>query len=331
MTLTVTLPHQSYDITIEHGALSRAASLLNLNRRVLIVTDSGVPAEYARTIANQCQAPVVVTIEQGEAHKSLSTFETLCRTMLQENFTRKDCVVAVGGGVVGDLAGFAAASYMRGIDFYNIPTTLLSQVDSSIGGKVAVNFEGLKNILGAFYQPSAVLIDPDTLSTLDARQVASGMAEVIKMAITFDANFFSALETEQPSIEEIIYRSLQCKRRVVEEDEKEAGLRKVLNFGHTIGHAIESQGGYLHGECVAMGMPPMCAPPLRDRVTKVLEQYHLPTRFTGDPAKLFAATEHDKKATGTGVSVVTVSNIGSFSFESWSMDQLQQYLKEYFA
>lgn len=331
MTLTVTLPHQSYDITIEHGALSRAASLLNLNRRVLIVTDSGVPAEYARTIAKQCQAPVVVTIEQGEAHKSLSTFETLCRTMLQENFTRKDCVVAVGGGVVGDLAGFAAASYMRGIDFYNIPTTLLSQVDSSIGGKVAVNFEGLKNILGAFYQPSAVLIDPDTLSTLDARQVASGMAEVIKMAITFDANFFSALETEQPSIEEIIYRSLQCKRRVVEEDEKEAGLRKVLNFGHTIGHAIESQGGYLHGECVAMGMPPMCAPPLRDRVTKVLEQYHLPTRFTGNPAKLFAAAEHDKKANATGVSVVTVSVIGSFAFESWSMDQLQQYLKEYFA
>jgi len=331
MTLTVTLPHQSYDITVARGALTRASQLLNLRRRVLIVTDTGVPAGYAQTIADQCQSPVIVTIEQGEAHKSLATFETLCRTMLQENFTRKDCVVAVGGGVVGDLAGFAAASYMRGIDFYNIPTTLLSQVDSSIGGKVAVNFEGLKNILGAFYQPSAVLIDPDTLSTLDARQVASGMAEVIKMAITFDADFFAALEAEQPPMEEIIYRSLQGKRRVVEEDEKEAGLRKVLNFGHTIGHAIESQGGYLHGECVAMGMLPMCAPDLRDRVAAVLERYHLPTRFTGDADKLFSAAEHDKKATATGVAVVTVSAIGSFSFESWSMDKLQQYLKEYFS
>ncbi len=331
MTLTVTLPHQSYDITVERGALARAASLLNLGRRVLIVTDSGVPAHYAQTVAEQCQSSVIVTIEQGEAHKSLATFEELCRTMLQENFTRKDCVVAVGGGVVGDLAGFAAASYMRGIDFYNIPTTLLSQVDSSIGGKVAVNFEGLKNILGAFYQPSAVLIDPDTLSTLDARQVASGMAEVIKMAITFDADFFAALETEQPPIEEIIYRSLQCKRKVVEADEKEAGLRKVLNFGHTIGHAMESQGGYLHGECVAMGMLPLCAPKLRSRVAAVLEKYHLPTCFTGDPSKLFAAAEHDKKANATGISVVTVSTIGDFAFESWSTDQLQQYLKEYFA
>lgn len=331
MTLTVTLPHQSYDITIARGALSRAAELLNLGRRVLIVTDTGVPTQYAQTIADQCQSPIILTIEQGEPHKSLATFEELCRTMLQANFTRKDCVVAVGGGVVGDLAGFAAASYMRGIDFYNIPTTLLSQVDSSIGGKVAVNFEGLKNILGAFYQPSAVLIDPDTLSTLDARQVASGMAEVIKMAITFDADFFAALETEQPSIEEIIYRSLQCKRKVVEADEKETGLRKVLNFGHTIGHAMESQGGYLHGECVAMGMLPLCAPELRPRIAAVLEQYHLPTHFTGDPAKLFAAAEHDKKANATGVSVVTVSAIGSFAFESWSMDQLQQYLKEYFA
>lgn len=331
MTLTVNLPHQSYDITIERGALSRAASLLNLQRRVLIVTDSGVPVQYAQAIAEQCQSPVIVTIEQGEGHKSLSSFERLCRTMLQENFTRKDCVVAVGGGVVGDLAGFAAASYMRGIDFYNVPTTLLSQVDSSIGGKVAVNFEGLKNILGAFYQPSAVLIDPDTLSTLDARQVASGMAEVIKMAITFDADFFATLETEQLPIEEILYRSLQCKGKVVEADEKEAGLRKVLNFGHTIGHAMESQGGYLHGECVAMGMLPMCAPELRSRVAGVLEQYHLPTRFAGDPSRLFAAAEHDKKADATGVSVVTVSAIGNFAFQSWSMAQLQQYLKEYFA
>ena len=331
MTLTVNLPHKTYDITIERGVLARAASYLHLNRRVLIVTDSGVPEIYAQTLAKQCQTPVIVTIVQGEANKSLASFETLCRTMLENHFTRKDCVVAVGGGVVGDLAGFAAASYMRGIDFYNVPTTLLSQVDSSIGGKVAVNFEGLKNIVGAFYQPSAVLIDPDTLATLDDRQVASGMAEVIKMAITFDADFFAALETEQPTMEEIIYRSLQCKRRVVEEDEKEAGLRKVLNFGHTIGHAIESLGGYLHGECVAMGMLPLCAPGIRERVATVLSRYQLPTAWTGDATALFAAAGHDKKADAAGVSVVTVPALGSFAFESWSIDKLQEYLKEYFS
>jgi 3-dehydroquinate synthase len=331
MTLTVTLPHQSYDITIERGLLGRAAEHINLNRRVLIVTDSGVPAGYAQTIAAQCQSPTVVTVEQGEASKSLSTFEMLCRTMLENGFTRRDCVVAVGGGVVGDLAGFAAASYMRGIDFYNMPTTLLSQVDSSIGGKVAVNFEGIKNILGAFYQPAAVLIDPDTLDTLDPRQVASGMAEAIKMALTFDTDFFAALEAGNVAIEEIIWHSLECKRKVVEQDEKEAGLRKVLNFGHTIGHAIESLGGRLHGECVAIAMLPMAAPELRARIAKVLEAYHLPTGWSGDPSDLFAAAAHDKKANAKGVSVVTLPAVGSFALEEWSVEKLQQVMKEYFA
>lgn len=331
MTITVSLPHQAYDITIARGALSRAGELLDLNRRALIVTDSGVPAQYAKTVAAQCQSPSIVTIEQGEASKSLACFESLCRTMLGQGFTRKDCVVAVGGGVVGDLAGFAAASYMRGIDFYNVPTTLLSQVDSSIGGKVAVNFEGIKNMLGAFYQPAAVLIDPDTLDTLDPRQTASGMAEAIKMALTFDADFFEQLESGSADIEQIIYRSLACKRKVVEADEKEAGLRKVLNFGHTVGHAIESMGGLLHGECVAIAMLPMAAPALRPRIAAVLERYHLPTRWTGRASDLFAAAGHDKKTNATGVSVVTLPRIGSFAMEQWSIAQLQQVMEEYFA
>ncbi len=331
MTITVTLPHRSYDITVERGSLGRAGEICDLNRRVLIVTDSGVPTGYAQTIAAQCQAPTVVTVPMGEDSKSLRVFEQLCRTMLQAGFTRKDCVVAVGGGVVGDLAGFAAASYMRGIDFYNIPTTLLSQVDSSIGGKVAVNFEGIKNILGAFYQPSAVLIDPDTLNTLDPRQFASGMAEAIKMALTFDAALFEKLESGTVDIEQIIIHSLECKRKVVEEDEKEIGLRKVLNFGHTIGHAIEALGGLLHGECVAIAMLPMAAPTLRPRIAKVLEQYHLPTRWQGDPSDLFAAAGHDKKANAKGVSVVTLPAIGSFAFEQWSQEKLHQVMEDYFS
>lgn len=332
MTLTVTLPHQSYDITIEHGALSRAASLLNLNRRVLIVTDSGVPAEYARTIAKQCQAPVVVTIEQGEAHKSLSTFETLCRTMLQENFTRKDCVVAVGGGVVGDLAGFAAASYMRGIDFYNIPTTVLSQVDSSIGGKVAINLDHVKNIIGAFHQPKRVLIDPDVLKTLPARQISNGLAEAVKMSLTSDAELFALFESGDvmQKLDTVIERSLRIKKSVVEQDEKETGLRRILNYGHTLGHGVEAfahEHGLYHGECVALGMIPMCASDVRARLLKVLDSLHLPTAIPGDIEPMLAAVAHDKKCAGSDVSVVYVPAIGHFEIKKLPLSEWQNDIR----
>ncbi|MBD9097915.1 MAG: iron-containing alcohol dehydrogenase, partial [Ruminococcaceae bacterium] len=205
-----------YTVHIERGTLRRAGEILPLNRRVLVVTDSGVPKEYAETVCAQCAAPTAVTLPSGEETKSFSSLQALCRVMLEKGFTRTDAVVAVGGGVIGDLAGFAASVYMRGIDFFNFPTTLLSQVDSSIGGKTAVNFEGVKNVIGTFYQPSAVLIDPLTLDTLPKRQIASGMAEVIKMAATFDADLFEALENGNLPIEEIIARALQIKARVVE-------------------------------------------------------------------------------------------------------------------
>ena len=163
---------------------------MNLNRKVLVVTDSGVPEEYSSIIVDAAKEPVLVTLPEGEGSKTLDSFGMLCRRMLDEGFTRRDCVVAVGGGVCGDMAGFAAASYMRGIDFYNVPTTVLSQVDSSIGGKTAIDFGGYKNIVGAFYPPRAVLIDPDTLKTLPARQISNGLSEAVKMALTSDEELF---------------------------------------------------------------------------------------------------------------------------------------------
>ena len=163
MVIHMNLGKDSYDIIVARQSLKKANEYLNLDRRVLVVTDSGVPAEYAKEIAGRSKEGILCTVEMGEDSKSLDTFGTLLRTMLEHGFSRKDCVVAVGGGVVGDLAGFAASAYMRGIDFYNIPTTLLSQIDSSIGGKTAVNLGGVKNIVGAFYQPKRVLIDPDLL------------------------------------------------------------------------------------------------------------------------------------------------------------------------
>lgn len=317
MILNVDLQKNSYGIVIERGSLVRAGEIFDLDRRVLIVTDSGVPASYAETVAKQCKNATVVTVEEGEGAKSFPVFERICRALLEGGFTRTDCVVAVGGGVVGDLAGFCAASYMRGIDFYNVPTTVLSQVDSSIGGKVAINLDSIKNIVGAFYQPRGVLIDPDVLSTLPRRQIANGLAEALKMAMTSDAELFSMIETEDVEniIENIIVRSLMIKKSVVEQDERESGIRKILNFGHTVGHGIESAEGLselYHGECVALGMIPMCSENVRARLLPVLKKLGLPSALDYDAKKIIEAVKHDKKLSGDKISVTYVENIGEF-------------------
>ena len=330
----VNLPSGGYDIIIENGVLKKAGALLNLDRKVLIVTDSGVPAEYAKTVAAQCRSPYIATVPEGEESKALDIFEELCRAMLEHGFSRTDCVVAVGGGMVGDLAGFAAASYMRGIDFYNIPTTVLSMTDSSVGGKTAVNFGGIKNIVGAFYQPKAVLIDPETLKTLSERHFSNGLAEAVKMALTFDEELFEFFESSDAHehIETIIEHSVRIKTAVIEKDEKESGLRKALNFGHTVGHAIESAeepGRFYHGECVALGMIPMCSPEIRERLKAVLRNLGLPTEYQGDIEKLAAAASHDKKFAGEKVTVVTVQEIGSFRFEEWSPAELFERMEEF--
>ena len=329
MLISMNLGENSYDILVERGILAHANRHLNLHRRVLVVTDSGVPAEYAQSVAAQCKEGVVCTIEQGEASKSIESFATLLQTMLDHGFSRKDCVVAVGGGVVGDLAGFAASAYMRGIDFYNVPTTLLSQIDSSIGGKTAVNFGGVKNIVGAFYQPKKVLIDPDLLNTLPPRQIANGLAEAVKMALTSDSELFALFERESiaDNLDEIILRSLNVKKHVVEQDEKEAGLRKVLNFGHTIGHGIEVSIDLYHGECVALGMIPLCGEPIRSRVIDVLKKCALYRTMEYDWDAIAAAMFHDKKADGDTVTVVSVNEIGDFEMKTIPCEEVIEMAK----
>ena len=320
MNIHMNLGEDSYDIIVEKGILKRASEHLDLQRRVLIVSDWGVPEEYIYTLANQCRESFICINEQGEASKSLEKFERLLKTMLDGGFSRKDVVVAIGGGVVGDLAGFAASAYMRGIDFYNIPTTLLSQIDSSIGGKTAINFGGVKNIVGAFYQPKKVLIDPDLLKTLPERQISNGLAEAIKMSLTFDRDLFEMFEKEdiESNLENIIVSCLNIKKDVVEKDEKESGLRKVLNFGHTIGHGIESSEGMntlYHGECVALGMIPMCGEEIRPRVINVLKKCGLYKELDYDWEKITEAAFHDKKADGESVTVITVNSVGSFEMK----------------
>ncbi len=321
MTIHLNLGSRSYDILLERGLVARIKEHFHLDRRVLVVTDSGVPAEYARTVARQCKKAVIFTLEQGEASKSLGGLEALLQTMLEHGFSRKDCVVAVGGGVVGDLSGFAASVYMRGVDFYNVPTTLLSQIDSSIGGKTAVNFGGVKNLVGAFYQPKKVLIDPDLLQTLPPRQLANGLAEAIKMSLTSDRELFELLETQEieGNLETILWHCLNVKKSVVEQDERETGLRRILNFGHTIGHGIESSQGsdkLYHGECVALGMIPMCGEEIRQRVVTVLKKCKLYRQLSYDWEAIAEAAFRDKKADGDTVTVTTVHEIGRFELKT---------------
>lgn len=330
--LHMDLGELGYDIVIERGALDRAAELLDLDRKVFVITDDGVPAEYAAMVADAAKDGTVFTVTQGEDSKSIERFGEIMSRMLELGFGRKDAVVAVGGGVVGDLAGFAASAYMRGIDFYNIPTTVLSQVDSSIGGKTAVNLDGIKNIVGAFYQPKRVLVDLDLLSTLPERQISNGLAEAVKMSLTSDAELFGLFEKGNISenMDEIITRSLIIKKNVVEQDEKEQGLRKILNFGHTIGHGIESfehLNGLYHGECVALGMIPMVSDELRPRLIKVLDSLSLPTSVELDRDAVYSAMTHDKKGEGEYVTVTTVLEAGRYEMKRVAFGDLYPLIK----
>lgn len=331
MLIDVNIKNEEYQINIEKGILDRINEEINLNRKVLVVTDSGVPKEYAQKVADVSKEGYIVTIGEGEAHKSLASFEILQKAMLDNGFSRHDCVVAVGGGVVGDLSGFAASCYMRGIDFYNIPTTVLAQVDSSIGGKTAVNFGGVKNIVGAFYQPKRVVIDPLVSKTLSDRLISNGLAEAIKMACTSDEALFERIEKSyrREDLYDVIASAIKIKKYVVEEDVKEMGLRKVLNFGHTIGHGIEvsSDGKLLHGESIALGMLLMCSDEVKERLITVMNNLGLPTNAEFDAEKAIEAISHDKKSKSGTVSTVYVPKVGQFEFRDMTIDELASRIR----
>ena len=335
MKLTMRLGERSYDIVLKRGALANLGQLANLARKVFIVTDSGVPPEYAAAVKAQCAEGVIYTVPQGESSKSLKTYEALLCAMLEAGFGRGDAVVAVGGGVVGDLAGFAAATYMRGVDFINCPTTTLAQIDSSIGGKVAVDLGRAKNIVGAFWQPKLVVVDPDTLATLPRRHFVNGLAESVKMSLTSDAELFELFETGDvdAEIETIIRRSLLIKKSVVERDETEQGLRAILNLGHTLGHGIEAvkgvigrhKNGLYHGECVALGMLPMIEDKrLQKRVRAVYRRLGLPARAAYDKQKVLAYMLHDKKARGGQITLVKVPGLGCWRLDKAPLAELER-------
>ena len=334
MKLTMKLNRSGYDIILKRGCLRNLHQFTNVqNRKVFVLTDSGVPARYAQTVAAQCPASTVYTVPQGEGSKSLKVYGQVLQAMLEFGMTRKDLLVAVGGGVVGDLGGFCAATFMRGIEFAQCPTTTLSQVDSSIGGKTAVDLGETKNIVGAFWQPCVVLIDPDTLDTLPHRQYVNGLAEALKAGIIADPELFALFEkgNVEDNIEEIIYRSLQVNKRVVEQDERENDMRACLNFGHTIGHGIEAvkgirgrrTNGLYHGECVALGMLPMIEDKqLVKRTRAVMRTLGLPVRTGVDKHKVLGYMQHDKKSRGDSITVIRVPGLGCWRADKIAVSEL---------
>ena len=322
---------KGYDIIVGRGLLENADSYFDLNRKVLIISDSGVPREYTEKVRSRCKEASVIIFKQGEASKNIDTYQKCIEKAVECSLDRKSAIVAVGGGVVGDLAGFVASSYMRGIDFYNIATTTLSSIDSSIGGKVAIYYKGYKNIVGAFYQPKGVLIDLDCLKTLDTRNIHNGLVEAIKTGLIGDAELFEMFENEDvmENLEEVIYRSLRFKKKVVEEDEKEMGLRKILNFGHTIGHGIETfkQGELLHGECVGLGMLRVIEDEeIKERLRKVLLKYELPVKTEYDEEKLMEIIRHDKKGKGDSIDLIKLKEIGEALIETVDYEYIRRLI-----
>lgn len=336
--LTVALAERSYPIHIGSGLLADTALLRGslAARKVAIVSNTAVAPLYAAALhaARQGQGETLdIVLPDGEAHKNLDTLTRIFDVLVANRFARDDLLVALGGGVVGDITGFAAACYQRGIDFVQIPTTLLAQVDSSVGGKTAVNHPGGKNLVGAFHQPIAVIADTDTLRTLPPRELRAGLAEVIKYGLICDAEFFDWLEWHVDALLALdaemlgtaIRRCCEIKADIVARDEREQGERALLNLGHTFGHAIETVTGYsawLHGEAVGVGLAMACSLSQRagwmtthevQRVTDLLQRVGLRTEARGEvpPEAARVVMAQDKKVKAGQLRLVLMRGIGA--------------------
>ncbi|MFW6358612.1 MAG: 3-dehydroquinate synthase [Chroococcales cyanobacterium] len=340
--ISVNLPQNSYNIAIAPNILEELGDRLqslNLGKKVLLVSNPVIFRHYGETVLNSLQAagfdPYTHILPAGERYKTLNSIQKLYNTALQSRLERSSTFVALGGGVIGDMTGFAAATWLRGVNVVQIPTSLLAMVDASIGGKTGVNHPQGKNLIGAFHQPKEVLIDPNVLKTLPPREFRAGMAEVIKYGIIWNADLFNHLEASkrlnsfsaisEDLLQTILTQSCQAKADVVSQDEKEAGLRAILNYGHTIGHAIESLTGYRlvnHGEAVAIGMVAageiavkmqLWNPEDAQRQNELIQKAGLPTQIPAnvDPNAILEALQTDKKVKAGKVRFILPTQIGA--------------------
>ncbi len=339
MEFIVNLSDAQSRVIIEKSCHTHLADYLHFNGKVMVISDDNIPKTLKNTVLNQFEDAILVEVPYGEEAKSLEAYSKLLSILLENEFSRKDFVVALGGGVVGDLAGFVASTYKRGCRFVSIPTTTLAQIDSSIGGKVAINMNGVKNCVGNFYHPEVVFVDIDTLKTLDERHFRNGLVEALKAGCIGDVQLFDIfkenadkLTVDSPYLEQIITRSLLMKRDIVQKDEKEQNLRKILNFGHTIGHAIESLYNlkdYYHGECVASGMVMIEEDEhIKNQLIEILENMHIPLITNIDANKCIEFIKNDKKAKGDTIDIVKVDVIGEAYIDKIAIEDMKKYFKK---
>lgn len=337
-----------YNIIIETGILNRSGELLKSitnAKRVCIVSDSNVSKLYAETVKDSLVSSgfstSLFTFKAGETSKHLSTINDMYSFFCKNSLTRTDLVLALGGGVTGDMAGFAAATYLRGIDYIQVPTSLLAQIDSSAGGKTGVDIEYGKNLVGAFHQPKVVIIDPSSLSTLSDHYFYDGLAEAIKCGCIKSHSLFKRIENESPKnfIEDLIYECVNIKTQIVEKDEFESSERMLLNFGHTIGHSIEkiyNYEKYSHGQAVSIGMSlitkasekqKLSYPGTYKRLTSVLKKYNLPTTDDCALTDIVKYAGMDKKSTGSSINLILMKEIGKSFIYPIKKSELSDFLE----
>lgn len=336
---------KKYEVLIGKGILADAGKFVckvKKNCKAAIISDDRVFSIYGETVKKSLELSGFSTcsfaFENGEKSKNLKTYAEILDFLTENKISRTDIIVALGGGVVGDVAGFCAATYLRGIDFVQMPTTLLAAVDSSVGGKTAVDLPGGKNLVGAFHQPSLVVCDTDAFTTLDNRQLSCGMAEVIKYAVMCDNELFCLLEKSGTiDYAELVERCVSIKRDIVENDEFDNGERKLLNLGHTLGHAIEKHSDFnlTHGEAVAVGLVKICnlsekygysKENLTQRICAVLEKYGLPTEYEITSKELYSIATGDKKVESGTITLVIPENIGKCRLEKMTLSEFAKML-----
>lgn len=350
--LTVNLDKKSYDIIIERGIFNRIGEEIKKvyeGKKLVIVTDENLNRIYGDLLKNQLLdngfSAEFIVVKAGEKSKSIEVLQEVYSKLLEFKVTRGDLIVAFGGGVVGDLTGFAAATFLRGVKYIQIPTSLLAQIDSSIGGKVAVNLKEGKNLIGNFYHPKKVIIDPEVLKTLPKEFLKDGMGEVIKYACIKDENLFSVLESlhnDEKLMEKmdyIIYTCCNIKREIVEEDEMDLGIRMILNFGHTLAHGIEkyfNYEGYTHGEAVSLGMYyitkkseelNLTEKGTAERIKKILQNYDIQYKLPNmDMEKIKQTISLDKKNISGNINLILLSSIGKALIRKFTMEEIDDIL-----
>lgn len=324
-TVSVISKQKNYSILIENNLLNNLKDYLNDDKFYVIISDDQIPKKYIELVKNSCPKNLFISFPAGEDSKSFNQYERIISILQENNIKRDACIIALGGGVTGDLSGFVASTYLRGIELIQIPTSLLAQVDSSVGGKVAINSNHSKNSVGSFYAPSIVLIDPLTLNTLSRRHINNGVAEIIKYGMIYSRElFYEILNNDILSdIELYIYKSLIIKKHYVEEDEFDTSLRQILNFGHTYGHAYEkyySYNKYFHGEAVALGMVKATNNKgTKEELIKILNKYNLPTKDDAPDVELKKLIKNDKKNTSNHLNMIKVDEIGEAYIQKVSL------------